>query len=338
MGTGEFWVRKSNRALMVADDAQNPTPRQQDTAALREKIDRLRTEKNAVILAHYYQRPEVQEIADFVGDSLGLSQQALNTNASVIVFAGVYFMAETAHILNPGKKVLLPDLRSGCSLADSCTAESLLIAKSLYPRHKVVSYINCSAEVKALSDIICTSANAVKVIRSVPDDEQILFVPDRNLGNYLQQETGREMVLWDGSCVVHDNFAIDKILQLHIDHPGAVLVAHPEAETPILKAAAFVGSTSGMIDFVRNDPRHCFIVATEAGILHQMKKEVPGKTLIPAPVFSDNTCACSECGFMKYITLQSIADCLEDERHEITVPPDVAQKAIVPIQRMLSIS
>lgn len=298
----------------------------------------LRREKNAVILAHYYQTEDVQEIADYVGDSLGLSQQAVQTTADIIVFAGVYFMAETAKILNPGKKVLLPDLRSGCSLADSCSAEQLRAAKRNYPNHRVVSYVNCSAEVKALSDIICTSANAEKIIHSIPPDEQILFVPDKNLGRYLIHKTGRDMVLWDGTCVVHDNFSIDKIIQLHLANPDSVVIAHPESESVILKAAAYVGSTAGMINFVRKDAHSCFIVATEAGILHQMQKEVPHKKLIPAPMISDNTCACSECAFMKFTTLEGIYRSLKEDTHEVFVPRNIAEKALIPIERMLAVS
>jgi quinolinate synthase len=305
---------------------------------LAARISRLKKEKNAVILAHYYQQDQVQEIADFIGDSLALSRQAVETSAEIIVFAGVYFMAETAKILNPGRKVLLPDLRSGCSLADSCSAAELARVKAVYPHHVVVSYINCSAEVKAMSDVICTSANAEKIIQSIPTDKEILFVPDRNLGRYLQHKTGRKMVIWDGACVVHENFSIDKILQLHKDNPGAVLVAHPESDATILRAAAYVGSTRGMINFVKNDARDCFIVATEVGILRQMRIEVPHKRLIPAPVISDNTCACSECSFMKFSTLDNILSSLENEVFEIDVPAEVAAKALIPLRRMMEIS
>lgn len=309
-----------------------------DKNELINRISSLKREKNAVILAHYYQTDDVQEIADYVGDSLGLSQQALQTSSDIIVFAGVYFMAETAKILNPGKKVLLPDLRSGCSLADSCSAAQLSNVMRQYPDHRVVSYINCSAEVKALSDIICTSANAEKIIQSIPKDEPILFVPDKNLGRYLIHKTGREMLLWDGTCVVHDNFSIDKIIQLHLDNPDSVVVAHPESESVILKAASYVGSTSGMINFVKNDRHSCFIVATEAGILHQMRKEVPHKKLIPAPMISDNTCACSECSFMKFTTVEGIYRSLRDETHEVSVPQTIAEKALIPIGKMLAVS
>jgi quinolinate synthase len=324
---------------MVIERVQMSTWPEQDRAReLAARISRLKKEKNAVILAHYYQQEQVQEIADFVGDSLALSRQAVETPAEIIVFAGVYFMAETAKILNPGRKVLLPDLRSGCSLADSCSAAALTKLKAEYPAHKIVSYINCSAEVKAMSDLICTSANAEKIIQSIPDHEEILFVPDRNLGKYLKHKTGRNMVIWDGACVVHENFSIDKILQLHKDNPGAVLIAHPESEESVLRAAAYVGSTRGMINFVKNDVRDCFIVATEVGILHQMRSEVPHKRLIPAPVFSDNTCACSECGFMKFSTLDNILSSLENEVFEIHVPADIAEKALIPLRRMMEIS
>jgi quinolinate synthase len=309
-----------------------------DNHELVKRILTLKAAKKAVILAHYYQREEVQEIADYIGDSLGLSQEAMETDADIIVFAGVHFMAETAKILNPAKKVLLPDLRSGCSLADACSADALRKAKEDFPFHKIVSYINCSAEVKAMSDIICTSANAEKIIRSIPAEESILFLPDKNLGRYLMHKTGRDMLIWDGTCIVHENFSIDKIIQLHLENPGAVLLAHPESDSTILRAAAYIGSTTGMINFAKNDPRTCFIVATEAGILHQMRKEVPHKKLIAAPVLSNNTCACSECAFMKYTTLESILNCLETGVHEINVPLDVAAKAIVPIERMMQLS
>lgn len=309
-----------------------------DKQELRKRITALKRDKNAVILAHYYQHDDVQEIADYVGDSLGLSRQVVQTSSELIVFAGVYFMAETAKILNPEKKVLLPDLRSGCSLVDSCTAGQLRAVMRQYPGHRVVSYINCSAEVKALSDIICTSANAEKIIQSIPKNEPILFVPDKNLGRYLIHKTGRDMVLWDGACVVHDNFSIDKIIKLHLENPDSVVIAHPESESAILKAASYVGSTSGMINFVKKDPHTCFIVATEVGILHQMSKEVPHKKLIPAPMISDNTCACSECSFMKFTTLEGVCRSLSEETHEIFVPRNIAEKALAPIEKMLAVS
>ena len=305
---------------------------------LKNEIERLRREKNAVILAHYYQDGEVQDIADFVGDSLGLSQQATQTQADIIVFAGVYFMAETAKILNPSRKILLPDLNSGCSLADSCTGSDLLKLKSKYPDHVVVSYINCSAEVKALSDLVCTSSNAEKIINAVPVDREIIFVPDKNLGRYLIQKTGREMKLWDGACVVHEAFSIQKLLDLHKAHPDALIVAHPESEEHILRVANYIGSTSGMIDFVTKSKGSTFLIATEAGILHQMQQAVPQKTLIPSPVKENNSCACSECASMRLNTIQKIYNCLKYENPEITVPAEVAKKALTPIRRMLELS
>jgi quinolinate synthase len=324
--------------LSRANDNSIKRPGQGTAQELKDEILRLKKKKNAIVLAHYYQQSDVQDVADFVGDSLGLSQQAFGTDAATIVFAGVYFMAETAKILNPGKKVLLPDFRSGCSLADSCTAESLSSALKAYPGHKVVSYINCSAEVKAMSDIICTSANAEKIINSIPRSQEILFLPDRNLGQYLVQKTGRPMKLWDGSCVVHENFSIDKIISLHLEHPQAVLIAHPESKSPILKAATYVGSTTGMIKFAKEHPATSFIVATEAGILYQMRREVPDKEFIPAPVYDNNSCACSECGFMKLNSLEKILQCLELGKNEIHVEPNLASRALIPIARMLEIS
>lgn len=305
---------------------------------LVEEIRKMKAEKNAVILAHYYQTPEIQDIADYVGDSLGLSQKAAATDANIIVFAGVHFMAETAKILNPKKKVLLPDLHAGCSLAESCPPDTFGDFVMAHPGHVVISYINCTAAVKTLSDIICTSANAEKIVRSVPPETPIIFAPDKNLGRYLIKKTGRDMVLWEGACMVHEAFAIDKLLKLCQEHPRAKIVAHPESEEPVLKVAHYIGSTTGMINFVKNDPHDEFIIATEAGILHQMSKEVPHKKLIPAPGVEDNTCACSECGFMKMNTLQKLYLCLKYEMPEITVPEDVQAKALKPIQRMLEIS
>lgn len=310
----------------------------QDNNRLIEEINRLRREKNAVILAHYYQEEAIQDIADFIGDSLGLSQQAAATEADVIVFAGVHFMAETAKLLNPSKKVLLPDLKTGCSLADSCTAESLAAFKEKYPGHVVVTYINCSAEVKALSDIICTSANAERIINSIPPDQPIIFAPDKNLGKYLIHKTGRDMVLWEGACMVHEAFSIDKLIKLHLENPEAAIIAHPESEEHILKIATYIGSTTGLINFVKNDSRQSFIVATESGILHQMNKEVPHKKLIPAPVFENNTCACSECAYMRMNTLEKLYRCLRDGTPEVTVSEEIAAKALVPVLRMLEIS
>jgi quinolinate synthase len=305
---------------------------------LVQEISRLKKEKNAVLLAHYYQRPEIQDIADYVGDSLGLSQQAAQTAADLIVFAGVHFMGETAKILNPNKKVVLPDLKAGCSLAESAPPDLFRKFLDQHPGHIVITYINCSAEIKAMSDIICTSANAEKIVNSVPKDQPIIFAPDKNLGRYLINKTGRDMVLWEGACIVHEAFAIDKLLELHKQHPNAKIVAHPESETHILKVAHYVGSTTGMINFVKRDEGNEFIIATEAGILHQMSKEVPHKSLIPAPSHEDNTCACSECAFMRLNTMEKLYLCLKYELPEITVPAEIQKKALIPIQRMLEIS
>lgn len=302
------------------------------------RINALKKEKNAVILAHYYQTGDIQDIADYVGDSLGLSQTAATTDADIIVFAGVHFMAETAKILNPKKKVLLPDLHAGCSLAESCPPESFGAFVKQHPNHVVISYINCSAEIKTLSDIICTSSNAEKIVNSVPKETPIIFAPDKNLGRYLIKKIGRDMLLWDGACMVHEAFAIDKLLKLCLEHPNAKVVAHPESEEPVLKVAHYIGSTTGMINFVKNDPNNEFIIATEAGILHQMKKEVPHKSLIPAPAVDDNTCACSECGFMKMNTMQKLYLCMKYEKPEIHVPEEIQKRALLPIQRMLEIS
>ncbi len=305
---------------------------------LAAEIAKLKEQKNAVILAHYYQRPEIQEIADYVGDSLGLSLQAAKTDADIIVFAGVHFMAETAKILNPSKKVLLPDLEAGCSLADSCPPEDFSKFLKAHPNHKVITYINCSAEIKALSDFVCTSSNALKIVESIPKEIPIIFAPDKNLGKYISRKTGRDLLLWDGSCIVHEAFSIDKLLDLYKENPGAKIIAHPESEEHILNTATYIGSTAGMIDYVKNHPEEVFIVATEAGILHKMQQEVPNTKLIPAPSIEDNTCACSECSFMKVNTLQKIYDCLLDEAPQIEVAESIRKKALVPIERMLELS
>lgn len=302
------------------------------------EINRMRKEKNAVILAHYYQVPEIQDIADYVGDSLGLSQQAAKTSADIIVFAGVHFMGETAKILCPDKKVVIPDLKAGCSLAESAQPAEFKAFREQHPDHVVVTYINCSAEIKALSDIICTSANAEKVINSIPKDKPIIFAPDKNLGRYLIKKTGRDMLLWEGACIVHEAFAIDKLLDLHKKHPNAKIVAHPESEDHILKVAHYIGSTTGMINFVKHDEGNEYIIATEAGILHKMSKEVPHKSLIPAPSHEDNTCACSECPYMRLNTMEKLYLCLKYEKPEIHVPEDIRLKALVAVQRMLEIS
>jgi quinolinate synthase len=306
--------------------------------SLKERILDLKKEKNAVILAHYYQESEIQDIADYVGDSLGLSQVAVDVQADIILFAGVHFMAETAKILNPSKKVILPDLKAGCSLAESCPPEDFKKFTQAHPDHVVITYVNCSAEVKALTDIVVTSSNAVKIVNSIPLDKPIIFAPDKNLGKYVMEQTGRDMLLWDGSCVVHEAFSLDKLLVLYKENPDAKIIAHPESETHILKTAAYIGSTAGMIQFVKTDPNHKFIVATEAGILHKMKQEVPDKILIPAPAKENNTCACSECGYMKMNTLQKVYDCLLHETPEIFISEDIMKKALLPIERMLELS
>lgn len=305
---------------------------------LKQKITALKKEKNAVILAHYYQEPEIQEVADFVGDSLGLSQEAEKTDADIILFAGVHFMAETAKLLNPLKKVILPDLNAGCSLADSCLPGAFKTFTAAHPDHIVITYVNCSAEIKAMSDLVCTSSNAEKIVNSVPEYVPIIFAPDKNLGNYINSKTGRKMVLWDGSCVVHEAFSMDKLIALYKQHPDAAIIAHPESEAHILKTAGYIGSTAGMINYVKQSTKQKFIVATEAGILFKMQQEVPDKILIPAPSVEDNTCACSECAYMKLNTLQKVYDCLVKESPEITVSEEVAKKALIPTKRMLELS
>lgn len=306
--------------------------------SLKDKIIQLKKDKNAVILAHYYQAPEIQEIADYVGDSLGLSQVAVKADADIILFAGVHFMAETAKILNPTKKVILPDLKAGCSLADSCPPDLFKKFKEQYPNHIVITYVNCSAEIKALSDIVCTSSNALKIVNSVPLETPIIFAPDKNLGKYIIEQTGRDMVLWDGSCIVHEAFSLEKLIDSYKKNPDAEIIAHPESETHILKTANYIGSTAGMIDYVKTSKSNKFIVATEAGILYKMQQQVPDKTLIPAPSHEDNTCACSECAFMKMNTLQKVYDCLLNETPEIIVPIEIQEKALIPIERMLQLS
>ena len=305
---------------------------------LQQQIKELKQKKDAVILAHYYQEPEIQEIADFIGDSLELSKKAAETSAEIIVFAGVHFMAETAKILNPSKRVFLPDLKAGCSLAESCPPASFKKFREAYPDHVVVTYINCSAEIKTMSDIVCTSSNAEKIINSITREKPIIFAPDKNLGRYLVQKTGREMLLWDGSCLVHEAFSLDKLLELYKENPSALIVAHPESEAHILKVANYIGSTSGMLRFVKESKNNKFIIATEAGILHQMQKEVPEKILIPAPAKEDNTCACSECAFMKMNTLQKLYDCLKNESPEILLEQTLIDQALQPIQKMLNLS
>ena len=304
---------------------------------LTQEILQLKKDLNAVILAHYYQVPEIQDIADFVGDSLELSKQAAKTNAEVIVFAGVHFMAETAKILNPTKKVILPDLEAGCSLSDSCPAPLFKKFREEHPDYFAVTYINSSAAVKALSDIICTSSNAEKIIRSIPEDRKILFSPDRNLGRYLMEKTGREMLLWDGSCMVHEQFVQNKIENLKKENPDALIIAHPECEEKVLDISDFIGSTSQLLRFVKESPNKKFIVATETGIIHQMQKACPDKIFIPAPP-EDSTCACNECPHMKKNTLEKLYQCMVNLEPEITLPDDLIEKAYIPIKRMLDLS
>ncbi|WPQ64230.1 quinolinate synthase NadA [Chitinophaga sancti] len=303
---------------------------------LFEEIERLKKEKNAIVLAHYYQEPDIQDVADYIGDSLGLSQQAAKTDADIIVFAGVHFMAETAKILSPQKKVLLPDLKAGCSLADSAPPELFRKFKEKHPDHLVISYINCSAGIKALSDIICTSSNAEKIIESVPTDQPIIFAPDRNLGAYLAKKTGRNMLLWNGACMVHEIFSLEKITRLKIRHPKAKVLAHPECEAAVLEIADYIGSTTGILNFSKKDDAKEYIVVTETGILHQMQKENPGKTFIPAP--PNNACACNDCPHMKLNTLEKLYLCMEYEEPEITMNEQLRIAAKKPIERMLEIS
>ena len=301
------------------------------------EIQKLKKEKNAVILAHYYTVGEVQEVADFIGDSLALSEQAASTDADIIVFAGVHFMAETAKVLSPEKKVLLPDPEAGCSLAESCPAADFAAFKKRYPGHKVVSYVNTSVGVKALTDICCTSSNALKVIESIPDEQPVIFAPDRNLGNYIKSTTGREnMVIWDGACHVHEEFSLEKILELKAENPDAKIVAHPECKAYILEVADFVGSTSAILKYCGTDAADKFIVVTEPGIIYQMRKDYPGKEFIPAPPI-DSTCGCNDCQFMKMVTLEKIYKCLADEQPEITIPEDVRLQALGSIKAMLEI-
>jgi quinolinate synthase len=300
------------------------------------EINRLKKEKNAVILAHYYQEPEIQELADYLGDSLFLAQAAEKVAADIIVFAGVHFMAETAKIINPNKKVLLPDLKAGCSLADSCPPDEFKKFISKHPGAHVVTYINCSAEIKALSTIVCTSSNALRIIESIPENENIIFAPDRNLGLYLIKETGRDMILWDGSCIVHEAFSFDRIVALAKEHPKAKFIAHPESESQVLDIAHYVGSTSGLLKYVQEDEATSFIVATEAGILYEMQKRCPEKIFIPAPI-EDETCACSECAFMKLNTLKKLFLCLEHEQPEVILSQELIDKAKLPITRMLTL-
>lgn len=302
-----------------------------------DEINRMRKEKNAVILAHFYQEGDIQDIADFVGDSLGLSQQAADTEADIILFAGVHFMAETAKILAPEKKVLLPDMQAGCSLADSCPPKEFAAFKERFPEHTVISYVNTTAEIKALTDIICTSTNALQIVKSLPEDEKIIFAPDRNLGNYIKSLTGREMVIWDGACHVHEEFSLERILELKRENPDAQIIAHPECEKQILIVADHIGSTTSLLNYTIRDSGKSFIVATESGILHQMRKASPQKLFIPAPP-KDSTCACNDCEYMKLISLKKIYNTLKYELPEITLEQDLMDQARGSIVRMLEIS
>jgi quinolinate synthase len=300
------------------------------------EINRLKKEKNAVILAHYYQEPDIQDIADYIGDSLGLSQEAAKTDAGVIVFAGVHFMAETAKILSPQKTVLLPDMKAGCSLSDSCPPHLFAKFREKYPDHLVITYVNCTAGLKALSDIVCTSTNAVGIVESLPKDQKIIFAPDKNLGAYVAKKTGRDMVLWNGACMVHEIFSQQRIVKLKERHPNAQFIAHPECEDSVLKMADYIGSTTGLLKYTINNPSTEFIVATESGIIHQMQKASPDKVFIPAP--PNNHCACNDCPHMKRNTLEKLYLCMKNGAPEVTVPADIIEKARVPIERMLEIS
>lgn len=304
---------------------------------LVEEINRLKQEKNAVILSHFYVEGELQDIADYVGDSLGLAQAAADTNAELIVFVGVHFMAETAKIINPNKKVILPDLKAGCSLAESAPAEEFAKFIAKYPDHKVITYVNATAALKTMSDIVCTSANAKKIVESFPEDQKLIFGPDKNLGNYINSITGRDMVLWDGACMVHEQYSLEKIIALMDQYPDAEFIAHPECEKPVLLLAKHIGSTTSLLKYVQNSDAKKFIVATESGILHQMIKVCPDKTFIPAPSV-DSTCGCNDCSYMKLNSLQKLYICLKHEQPEVTLPEDVIEKAKIPIERMLEIS
>ncbi len=306
------------------------------TIDLFAEINRLKKERHAVLLAHYYQDADIQDIADYIGDSLGLAQYAAKTDADIIVFAGVHFMAETAKILNPSRKVLLPDLNAGCSLADSAPAPLFKLFKEKHPDHLVVSYVNCSAEIKALSDIICTSSNAVKIIESIPEDQPIIFAPDKNLGGYLNKKTGRKMLLWNGACMVHEIFSLEKIIKLKLRHPNAKVLAHPECEEAVLRVADYIGSTTQILRYAVQDIGKEYIVVTETGILHQMQKDAPQKTFIPAP--PDNSCACNDCPHMKLNSLEKVYLCMEYETPELTMPEHLRLAALKPIERMLEIS
>ncbi len=309
-----------------------------DNSILVERIKALKREKNAVILAHYYTRPEVQQIADFIGDSLALSQKAADTDADIILFAGVYFMAETAKVLSPQKKVLIPDPAAGCSLADSCDAAEFEKFIGKYPDHKVVSYVNTSVGVKALTDVCCTSSNALKIVEAMPAGQKIIFAPDRNLGDYIKRMTGRnDIVLWDGACHVHEKFSLEKILELKKEYPGAKVLAHPECKKPVLMAADFVGSTAAIINYIGTDGGKEYIIATESGILYELREKYPAVNFIPAPPM-DSTCGCNDCEYMKLVTLEKIYDALVNETPEVTIDEDIRRRAEVSIRNMLAMS
>ncbi|WP_107668902.1 quinolinate synthase NadA [Cyanothece sp. BG0011] len=318
-------------AKPIPSQASNSLPKDLFSA-----INELKKELKAVILAHYYQEPDIQDIADYIGDSLGLSQQAATTDKEVIVFAGVHFMAETAKILNPDKLVLLPDLEAGCSLADSCPPQEFAEFKRQYPDAIVVSYINCTADIKAMSDVICTSSNAVNIVNQLPKDRPIIFGPDRNLGRYVAQQTQRDLILWQGSCIVHETFSEKKIVQLKIEHPSAEIIAHPECEEPVLRHANYIGSTTALLKYSQQSPQDSFIVATEPGIIHQMEKEAPNKTFIPAPAM--NNCACNECPYMRLNTLEKLYLAMKHKQPEIIMDESIRKAALKPIQRMLEMS
>ncbi len=301
------------------------------------EIERIKKEKNAIIQGHYYINDDLQDISDFLGDSLALAQQAQKTNADIIVFLGVHFMAETAKIINPDKKVIIPDLNAGCSLAESAPADKFAAFKADHPGHKVISYINCSAEIKALSDVICTSSNAVKIVNSFSPDEKLIFAPDKNLGNYINSITGRDMVLWDGACMVHEKYSLEKILDIKKQNPDALFIAHPECEKPVLLVADFIGSTTALLQFSKENQAKKFIVATESGILHQMKKNAPEKTFLPAPSV-DSTCGCNDCHFMKLNTIEKLYLSLKYEQPELLLSEELMEKARMPIIRMLELS
>jgi quinolinate synthase len=323
-----------NNELLKSGYVQEKIPENID---LVKEIAKLKKEKNAIVLAHYYQQTEIQDIADFIGDSLELSRQAAKTDASVIVFCGVHFMAETAKILSPEKMVLLPDLNAGCSLADSCPEDLFKQFIKKHPDHLVISYINTSAGIKALTDIICTSSNAAQIVSSLPEDQKVIFAPDKNLGNYINSLTGRNMIIWNGACHVHERFSVEKIIELKERHPNAKIIAHPECENPVLILADFIGSTAALLKFSTNDPAGEYIVATESGILHQMRKKSPEKLFIPAPP-NDSTCACNDCNFMKLNTLEKVYLCMKYEKPEIRIEEGLRKRAEKPILKMLELS